>query len=75
MPIAAAEGGLREREGHTEGAMALARLAGLYPAVVMCEVMAPDGHMARGADLEAFVRDHGVALVSVAQIVEAIAAG
>jgi 3,4-dihydroxy 2-butanone 4-phosphate synthase / GTP cyclohydrolase II len=74
MPIAAAEGGLREREGHTEGAMALARLAGLYPAVVMCEVMAPDGHMARGADLQAFVRAHDVALVSVAQIVEALAA-
>ncbi len=74
FPLAAAPGGLAERRGHTEGAVALARLAGLYPAVAMCEIMAPDGHMARGAKLKEWLREHGVVAVSVSQIQAAMQA-
>jgi len=71
--LAAAPEGLKAREGHTEGAIALTKMAGLYPAVVMCEIMAPDGNMAQGEELVAFAEKHGIALASVAQIVEASA--
>lgn len=69
--LAGAEHGLRSREGHTEGALALARLAGLPPAVVLCEIMAPDGNMAQGEELARFAAEHGVALASVPQIMAA----
>jgi 3,4-dihydroxy-2-butanone 4-phosphate synthase len=72
FPLAAHEGGPGQRGGHTEGAIGLARLAGLYPAVVMCELMDEDGHMARGATLEAFSQRHGLPLVTVAQVTEAL---
>jgi len=71
FPLAAAEGGLSEREGHTEGAVMLARLAGLQPAVVMCELLAPDGHMAVGADLREWLAHHEIALVDIPLIQEA----
>lgn len=70
FPLAAAEGGLRERTGHTEGAMTLAELAGLYPAVVMCEVMQADGNMAHGQQIYDFAKERNIALVSVPQLVE-----
>ncbi len=70
--LAAADDGLLEREGHTEGAVTLARLAGLYPAVVICELMAPDGRMAVGDVLHAWLAEHNVALVNVPQILEHI---
>lgn len=70
LPLAAAPGGLAERAGHTEGAVALARAAGLSPAVVMCEMLAPDGHMARGKALENFIQRYGYPAVSVEQIAE-----
>lgn len=70
FPLAEAAGGLAQREGHTEGAVALARLAGLAPAVVMCEIMAPDGHMAAGEELAQFAAKHDIALISVIQIIE-----
>lgn len=73
FPLAAAPDGLAERKGHTEGAIALARLAGLQPAVVMCEVMAPDGHMAHGEQIAAFSRQHAIPMVSVPQIMAALA--
>ena len=66
--LAASPSGLSERQGHTEGAIALAKLAGLYPAVVICEIMAPDGHMARDETLWEFARDHEIAVVSVKQL-------
>jgi len=69
--LAAAEGGLGERRGHTECALELVRLAGLYPAAAMCEIMAPDGSMARGQELAAFARQMGLGIVGVAQIIEA----
>ncbi len=67
--LAGSPAGLHGREGHTEGALALARLAGLKPAVVLCELMAPEGHMAKPAEIEAFARSHDIALASVEQIV------
>lgn len=73
--LAGVPGGLHERPGHTEGALALAHLAGLRPAVVVCEIMAPDGRMARGDDLARFIRDHDIALVSVEQLTVAQDAG
>ena len=73
FPLAAAPGGLGQREGHTEGAIALAKLAGIYPAVAMCEIMAPDGHMARGDDLATFVREHDIALTTVTDVAEGAA--
>ncbi len=74
FPLSADPGGLAAREGHTEGAIALAGMAGLYPAVCMCELMAPDGHMAKGEELFEFSRDHDIALASTVQIVEALQA-
>lgn len=68
FPLAASPDGLRGRAGHTEGALALAALAGLPPAVVMCEVLAPDGHMAKGDQLFDFARQHDIPVVTVEQI-------
>jgi 3,4-dihydroxy 2-butanone 4-phosphate synthase/GTP cyclohydrolase II len=70
FPICAREGGVLVRAGQTEGAVDLARLAGLKPAGVICEVMKPDGTMARMPDLVPFCREHGLKICSVAQIIE-----
>ena len=59
-----------QRTGHTEAAVDLARLAGLAPAGVVCEIMRADGHMARVPDLIEFCRLHDLALVSVADLIE-----
>ena len=59
-----------QRAGQTEAAVDLARLAGFKPAGVICEIMKEDGTMARVPDLERFSREHGVKLVTVAQIIE-----
>ncbi len=72
FPLAASPGGLKQRGGHTEGAIALAQMCDLYPAVCMCEVMTPDGHMAEGEQLVEFSRRHGIALASTTQILEAL---
>jgi len=69
FPIRAREGGVLVRAGQTEGAVDLARLAGLKPAGVICEVMKPDGTMARVPDLVAFCREHGLKMGSVAQVI------
>jgi len=68
FPLAAHEGGPAQRGGHTEGAVGLARLAGVYPAVVMCELMDEDGSMAKLPAIEAFSQRHGVPVVTVAQV-------
>ena len=70
FPLRYTEGGVLVRRGHTEASVDLCRLAGLYPAAVICEVMNEDGTMARGRELEAFACKHGVPVVSVAQIAE-----
>ena len=58
------------RTGQTEAAVDLSRLSGLYPAGVICEIMKEDGTMARMPDLEIFAQEHGIKIVSVAQLIE-----
>ena len=72
FPLAASAGGPQARGGHTEGAVGLAQLAGLYPAVVMCELMDEDGRMATRDKAIAFAAEHGISIVSVAQVTEAL---
>jgi 3,4-dihydroxy 2-butanone 4-phosphate synthase / GTP cyclohydrolase II len=70
FPLRARPGGVLQRAGQTEAAVDLARLAGFKPAGVICEVMNEDGTMARVPDLEKFSEEHGVRMVTVAQIIE-----
>jgi 3,4-dihydroxy 2-butanone 4-phosphate synthase / GTP cyclohydrolase II len=69
FPLRARPGGVLERRGHTEAAVDLARMAGLAPAGVICEILAEDGSMARGTQLEEVARRHGMPLISVADLV------
>jgi 3,4-dihydroxy 2-butanone 4-phosphate synthase len=68
FPLIARAQGTLERDGHTEAAIDLPALAGLAPAGVLCELMNPDGTMARGAQVAAFARAHGLLCTTVAQI-------
>ncbi|HXG44289.1 MAG TPA: bifunctional 3,4-dihydroxy-2-butanone-4-phosphate synthase/GTP cyclohydrolase II [Gemmatimonadales bacterium] len=68
-PVRARPGGVLQRVGHTEAAVDLARLAGLYPAGVMCEILAETGHPMRRDELIEFARRHGLTFVTVAQLV------
>jgi 3,4-dihydroxy 2-butanone 4-phosphate synthase / GTP cyclohydrolase II len=70
FPLRARPGGVLERRGHTEAAVDLARLAGLPPVAVICEVLQDDGSPARVSFLELFAEEHRVAMVSVDQIAE-----
>jgi 3,4-dihydroxy 2-butanone 4-phosphate synthase/GTP cyclohydrolase II len=70
FPLRARPGGVLERTGQTEASVDLARLAGVRPAGVICEVMKSDGTMARVPDLVAFCADHGLKLCSVADLIE-----
>ena len=72
FPLRADEGGVLIREGHTEGGVDLAKLAGLQPASVICEVMNDDGSMARLDDLILFGRKHDLSLVSIQDVIEVI---
>jgi 3,4-dihydroxy 2-butanone 4-phosphate synthase/GTP cyclohydrolase II len=69
FPLIAKPGGVLRRTGQTEGAVDLARLAGLQPAGVICEIMNDDGTMARMPDLERFARDHGLRVLSIADLI------
>jgi 3,4-dihydroxy 2-butanone 4-phosphate synthase len=69
FPLRAAPGGVLARRGHTEGAVELARLAGLQPAAVLCELMNEDGSMMRGDALVAFSRAHGFPMLTIAELV------
>ena len=69
FPLRARPGGVLQRVGHTEASVDLARLAGLYPAGVICEVLAADGTMMRRPQLERFAAERGLTLVTVAQLV------
>ena len=69
FPLRAVPGGVLERRGHTEGAVELARLAGLQPAAVLCELMNEDGSMMRGDELVAFSRRHGYPMLTIAELV------
>lgn len=65
FPLIARAGGVLERQGHTEAAVDLAQLAGCEPAGVLCELMNPDGSMARGAQIAAFAERHGLLCTTV----------
>ncbi len=69
FPLVARPGCVLERQGHTEAAVDLAVLAGLPPAGVLCELMNPDGSMARGAQVAQFARDHGLHCTTVRALV------
>jgi 3,4-dihydroxy 2-butanone 4-phosphate synthase / GTP cyclohydrolase II len=68
-PLRARDGGVLQRVGHTEAAIDLARLAGLYPAGVVCEVLNEDGTTARRPQLEKFAAEHELTFITVAQLV------
>ncbi len=70
FPLRARPGGVLERTGQTEASVDLARLAGLTPAGVICEVMKEDGTMARVPDLAQFGREHGIGIITVADLIE-----
>ncbi len=69
FPLKAKEGGVMERTGHTEASVDLARLAGLSPAGVICEVMNEDGTMARINDLTTYSEKHGLKMVTIADLI------
>jgi 3,4-dihydroxy 2-butanone 4-phosphate synthase/GTP cyclohydrolase II len=69
FPLRARPGGVLERSGHTEAAVDLARLAGLYPAGVICEIMNADGTMARRPQLEGVAAEHGLKMVTVEELI------
>ena len=69
FPLRYREGGVLKRAGHTEAAVDLARLAGLYPAGVLCETVNDDGTMARVPDLVAFAARHGLTIISIADLI------
>ncbi len=69
FPLRAREGGVLKRAGHTEAAVDLARMAGLQPAGVLCEIVKPDGSMARVPDLIVFCKEHDLIFISIADMV------
>ncbi len=69
FPLRYREGGVLKRSGHTEAAVDLARMAGLTPAGVICELVKPDGTMAKTADLIQFAETHGITFITVADLV------
>jgi 3,4-dihydroxy 2-butanone 4-phosphate synthase/GTP cyclohydrolase II len=69
FPLRYREGGVLKRAGHTEASVDLARLAGLYPAGVLCETVNDDGTMARLPDLVRFAAEHGLKVISIADLI------
>lgn len=69
FPIRAQQGGVLKRAGHTEASVDLARLAGLNPAAVICEVMNPDGSMARVGDLKEFAKKHDMKIGTIVDLI------
>jgi 3,4-dihydroxy 2-butanone 4-phosphate synthase / GTP cyclohydrolase II len=70
FPLIAQPGGVLARAGHTEACCDLARLAGLNPVAVLCEIMNDDGTMARRADLERFAQTHGLRIGAIADLIQ-----
>jgi 3,4-dihydroxy 2-butanone 4-phosphate synthase / GTP cyclohydrolase II len=68
--LRARQGGVLVRAGHTEGSVDLARLAGLRPAAVICEILTDDGHMARLPDLRAFCLRHGIKMCTIEDLIK-----
>ena len=69
FPLRYTPGGVLRRAGHTEASVDLARLAGLYPAGVLCEIVNEDGTMSRMGDLEVFAERHGLLIISIADLI------
>ncbi|HIK17268.1 MAG TPA: bifunctional 3,4-dihydroxy-2-butanone-4-phosphate synthase RibB/GTP cyclohydrolase II RibA [Leptolyngbyaceae cyanobacterium M33_DOE_097] len=69
FPIRARQGGVLKRAGHTEAAVDLARMAGLYPAGVICEIQNPDGSMARLPQLIQYAQTHNLKIISIADLI------
>lgn len=69
FPLKARDLGVLERQGQTEGSVDLAKLAGLTPAAVICEIMSPDGRMTRGQDLQDFSTKHDIRIVTIEQLI------
>jgi 3,4-dihydroxy 2-butanone 4-phosphate synthase / GTP cyclohydrolase II len=69
FPLRSREGGVLKRAGHTEAAVDLARLAGLYPAGVICEIQNPDGSMARLPQLINYAKTHSLKIISIADLI------
>jgi 3,4-dihydroxy 2-butanone 4-phosphate synthase/GTP cyclohydrolase II len=70
FPLRARDGGVLVRAGQTEAAVDLARLAGLKPAGVICEIMAPDGTMMRVPELERFCAEHGIRMITIRDLIQ-----
>lgn len=70
FPLRYAEGGVLVRPGHTEAAVDLARLSGLTPAGVVCEIVNDDGSMSRGRELDDFAEHHGIVKLSIAELID-----
>jgi len=70
FPLKAKEGGVLVRAGHTEAAVDLAKIAGLYPSGVMCEIMKDDGSMARLPDLVEFAKKHNLKIITIKDLIE-----
>jgi 3,4-dihydroxy 2-butanone 4-phosphate synthase len=70
FPLRAAPGGVLTRQGHTEGSVDLAVMAGMKPAAVICEITNPDGTMAKGSEVDRFSRRHGLVMLSIAELVD-----
>ncbi|MBW4707764.1 3,4-dihydroxy-2-butanone-4-phosphate synthase [Roseobacter sp. YSTF-M11] len=69
FPLRARQGGVLVRAGHTEAAVDISRLAGLHPSGVICEIMKPDGEMARLPDLVTFAADHGLKIGTISDLI------
>jgi 3,4-dihydroxy 2-butanone 4-phosphate synthase / GTP cyclohydrolase II len=69
FPLRYSEGGVLKRAGHTEAAVDLARMAGLYPAGILCEIVNDDGSMARVPDLVGFCKEHDLLMISIAELI------
>jgi len=70
FPLRATPGGVLARAGHTEGSVDLARLAGLQPAAVLCELMNPDGTMMRGEQIEQFAEERAFPILTIAELIQ-----
>ena len=70
FPLRATPGGVLARAGHTEGSVDLAKLAGLQPAAVLCELMNPDGTMMRGEQIEQFAVERGFPILTIAELIQ-----
>ncbi len=69
FPLRARPGGVLQRAGHTESAIDMTRLSGLYPAGVICEIQNPDGSMARLPELQNYAREHQLRIISIADLI------